>query len=226
MTHSIGVVGEHGIPALDVLEVANDRLGGTNVPPSAEVPLQVADPQDHLGDGGGPGVELQAEQLVGIDADPGQVHEHLALAQALQGVEDLALQALEVFEGHVEEVAGAAGGVEHPHPGQADLEGGDQLDGLGVFALFVQGEGGAVDRGPFLAQGLDDGGQDQALDVGPRGVVGAEAVALQGVQGAFEQGAEDGGLHMAPVGAAGVDQQVDLRLVERQGLGLVRRGRR
>ena len=78
-------------------------------------------------------------------------------------------------------------------------------------------------RSHFLAQGLDDGGQDQALDIGPRGVVGAEAVALQGVQGAFEQGAEDGGLDIAPVGTPSVDQQVDLRLVERQGLGLWKR---
>ena len=122
------------------------------------MPLQVADPQDHLGDGGGPRIELQAEQLVGIDADPGQVHEHLALAQALQGVEDLAFQTLEVFERHIEEVAGAAGGVEHPHIGQANLEAGDELDRLGVFGLFVQGEGGAVDRGPFLAERLDDRG--------------------------------------------------------------------
>ena len=126
-----------------------------------------------------------------------------------------------MFQGHVEEVAGAAGGVEHPHIGQAHLEGGDDPDGLRIFALFVQGKGGAVDRRPFLPQGLDDGGQDQALDIGPRGVVGAELVALLGVEGPFEQGAEDGGLHMAPVGLAGVDEQVDLSLVERQ-----RRGRR
>ena len=131
-----------------------------------------------------------------------------------------------MFQGDVEEVAGAAGGVQHPHIGQAHLEGGDEFDGLGVLALFVQGEGGAVDRGPFLAQGLDDGGQDQALDIGPRGVVGAELVALQRVQGALQQGAEDGGLHMAPVGPAGVDEQVDLVAVERQGLGLRRRARR
>ena len=131
-----------------------------------------------------------------------------------------------MFQGDVEEVAGAAGGVEDPHIGQAHLEGGDELDGLRVFALFVQGEGGAVHRGPLLAQGLDDRGQDQALHIGPRGVVGAELVALQGVEGAFEQGAEDGGLHMAPVGLAGVDEQVDLALVERQGSGLAQRARR
>jgi hypothetical protein len=44
------------------------------------------------------------------------------LAQALQGVEDLALQALEVFQGHVEEVAGAAGGVEHADGAELGVE--------------------------------------------------------------------------------------------------------
>ena len=132
--------------------------------------------------------------------------------------QDLALQALEMFQGHVEEVAGAAGGVQHPHIGKPHLEGGDQLDGLRVLALLVQGEGRAVHRGPLLAQGLDDGGQDQPFHIGPRGVVGAELVALLGVQGAFEQGAEDGGLHMAPVGLSGVDEQVDLGAVQGQGL--------
>ena len=43
-------------------------------------------------------------------------------------------------------------------------------------------------------------GQDEALDVGAGGVVGAELVAVAGVEGAFEEGAEDGGLDLAPVG--------------------------
>ena len=93
-----------------------------------------------------------------------------------------------MFQGHIEKVAGAAGGVEHAHVGQADLEGADQFDRLGVLALFVQAEGGAVDRGPFLAQGLDDGRQDQALDIGARGVVGAQLMPLQGVERALQAG--------------------------------------
>jgi len=50
--------------------------------------------------------------------------------------------------------------------------------------------------------------------------VGAKLVALQGIERALQQGAEDGGLDVAPVGAAGVDQEPDLVAVERQGLGL------
>jgi hypothetical protein len=40
--------------------------------------------------------------------------------------------------------------------------------------------------------------------------VGAEFVAFVGVEGAFEQGAEDGRFDLAPVVAGGVDQQLDL----------------
>ena len=65
-----------------------------------------------------------------------------------------------------------------------------------------RGEGGGAGVLPVGAEGLDEGGQDEALDVGARGVVGAELVALAGAEGAFEQGAEDGGLDLAPVGVA------------------------
>ena len=51
--------------------------------------------------------------------------------------------------------------------------------------------------------------------------MGAELVAVPGAQGAFEQGAEDGGLHVLPVGAGGVGQQVELGGVQRQGVGLL-----
>ena len=83
-----------------------------------------------------------------------------------------------MFQGDIEEVAGAAGGVQYRKPGEANLEGTDQPDRLGVLALLVQREGGAMDAGPFLAERRDDGGDDQALDIGARGVVGAEPVTL------------------------------------------------
>jgi hypothetical protein len=51
--------------------------------------------------------------------------------------------------------------------------------------------------------------------------VGAEGVAFERVEGAFEQGAEDGGFDLGPVGAGGFEQQVDLVAVERQNLGLL-----
>ncbi|SDD61981.1 hypothetical protein SAMN04488509_104180 [Aquimonas voraii] len=147
-----------------------------------------------------------------------------------------------MLERDVQKVAAATGGVEHAHAAQAVVEGA-QFGGCGIhrgallalqrvelarlqahcqqaFAqlgglLRVHAGGGAGD-GPLLAQGLDDGGQHQALDIGARGVVGAELVALGGVERALQQGAEDGRFDIAPVGARGFDQQLDLGPVERQ----------
>ena len=62
-----GVPGEDGVAVLDVVEVAQHRLGGGGAAVGAVVPLQVADPEHQLGDGGGPGVELDAEELVRVD---------------------------------------------------------------------------------------------------------------------------------------------------------------
>ena len=61
------------------------------------------------------------------------------------------------------------------------------------------GVGGGADVGPLGAQRLDDGGQHEALDVGAGRELGAELVALDRVQRALEQGAEDGRLDRLPV---------------------------
>jgi hypothetical protein len=116
---------EQGVAVLDVVEVADDGLGGMDGAAVAEVPLEGADPEDEFGDGGGAGVDLDAEELVGITVCAGEVEEGLAFAEGVEEVEDLALDALEVFEGDVEEVAGAAGGVEDAEVDEALVEGAD-----------------------------------------------------------------------------------------------------
>jgi hypothetical protein len=69
------VVGEDGVAALDVVEFFEDGLGRGRRAVDAEVPLEVADPEDEFGEGGGAGVELDAEDLVGIDGGALQVEE-------------------------------------------------------------------------------------------------------------------------------------------------------
>ena len=81
----------------------------------AEVPLQVADPQDHFGDGGGAGVDFQAQKLVGVDGVALHFEQILAFAEVGQGGEHFAFQAFHVFEGDVEEVAAAATPVTYLH---------------------------------------------------------------------------------------------------------------
>lgn len=92
-------------------------------------------------------------------------------------------------------------------------------DGVFLFACAIEGDGGGFDRIPLDAQRLDDGRDDEALDVGPRGVVGAELVALDGIEGALQQRAEDRGLDVAPVGARGFAEELELVFGERERVG-------
>lgn len=78
----------------------------------AEVPLEVADPEDEVGDGGGAGADFDAAELVGVDGEAGVFDGELGVGELGEEVVDLAFEAFEVFEGDVEEVSGAAGGVE------------------------------------------------------------------------------------------------------------------
>ena len=91
----------------------------------------------------------------------------------------------------------------------------------GELAALRQRDGGGLDVGPLLAQGLDDRRQDQPLDVGPGREVGAELVPLVLVEGSLQQRSEDGGLDLAPLLLAGVDQQAELLVGQRQRRGLL-----
>ena len=127
--------------------------GGRTLAAGAEVPLQVADPEDELGDGGGAGVDFDAEELVRVDGGALHLQHRLAFAQGVEGVEHLALEPLEVFEGDVEEVAGAAGGIEHAQPAEALVEGlRPRPPAFFVLPCFGQGHGGGVHGLPFRAQ--------------------------------------------------------------------------
>ena len=59
---------EDGVADFDVLEGSEDGVGG-EAAGASEVPLEVADPEDEFGDGGGAGVYFEAEELVGVDGE-------------------------------------------------------------------------------------------------------------------------------------------------------------
>jgi len=63
--------------------------------------------------------------------------------------------------------------------------------------------------------------EDEPLDVAAGRVVGSELVPLPGVEGAFEQGPEDGGLHHGPVLLGSVDEVDDLVGAQRQDGGVL-----
>ena len=126
-------------------------------------------------------------------------------------------ETLEVFQGDVQEIAGAARRVEDLDRAQAPAEVGEDRDGVGGLAGALQREGGGLHVGPILAERLDDGGDDEAFDVGAGRVVSAEGVALALIEGALQQRAEDGGLHIFPFGGGGEAEDVELLAVEREG---------
>src|ERR1017187_8506718 len=142
----------------------------------------------------------------------------LAFTETFQRIVDLRLQPLEVFQGHVKEVAGAASRIEDFDGAKMAAKVREQRDGFVGLAGAVEREGGGLYIAPVLAERLDDGGDDQALHVGARGVVRTQGVALTLVQRPFEQGSEDGGFHILPLGRGSEAEKVELVAVERQGL--------
>ena len=180
-----------------------------------EHPLDLADPYRDPRQLGGVGVDLEAQHVVGAGLDG-----ELAVQAEGFGVEVGAV--FEVFEGaqaEVQEVAGAAGGVEHAEvlePFEVA-----QKDALGVLhgllrtlaagLVFVDQRGEAGLGGvPLALQGLDEHRADELHDGLGVGVVGAQRGAHLGVEATLEEGAEDGGLDGGPIHLAGLEQRVDL----------------
>ena len=227
------VIGQHGVAVFDVAVVVHHGLGHAGQAARAHMPLQPADPQHQLGQGGGAGVEFDAAQLLQRDGLALQAQAVLRLAQRFELVHHLAFEALQMFQRHVQKIAAAAGRIQHAGGAElvvkaADLGAGFFQLGLTLLAVQLVGlarqhHGGGLGVGPVGAQRLDHGGQHQTLDVGARRVVRAQGVALGGVEGAFQQGAEDGRLHFLPVGAGGAQQAVDLRRGERQRVAVAGR---
>ncbi len=158
---------------------------------------------------------------MGIDGESGEVEAGLGPPEAGLGLLHLALQALHVLQGDVQEVPRAARRVEYPHLAQPAVKG-LQLGRGGVgLALLVESQRRDLDRRPLLAQGLHHGGEHQALHVGSGGVVRPQLVALRRVQRPLQQGAEDSRFHLLPVRPGGLEEQRDLALVQGQGGGLL-----
>lgn len=121
------------------------------------MPLQVTDPEHQFGHRGGAGVELDPEELVRIDGELLGL-QALGLAHAGQRFHDFGLDALEMFQRDVEEVARAASGVEHAQVAQALVELLQKLGGFQMLATVGGLPGLGSDLLPFAAQRFDEGG--------------------------------------------------------------------
>ena len=87
----LAVVFENGVPALDVVERLDDRLCGHSRAEGAEVPLKVTNPEHELGNGGGAGIDLDAEELVRVNGVTGSLENRLCFAQAVEHIADFPL---------------------------------------------------------------------------------------------------------------------------------------
>jgi hypothetical protein len=171
-------------------------------------PLQVADPDHHLGQLLGEWVDFDSQKLRGAD-----VGEQADVVGGGEG-DHLFFQVEQQVDGDVEEVAGAAGGVEDFDLGEAV-----QVVAQGIFELFAGGGGLAAwaafarrllhlgperqafgfGRVPFAPQRGHEHRLQQRENVGAARVVGADLRTLGRVQEAFEQGAEDRRFDVAPI---------------------------
>ena len=203
------VPGQHRVATFDVVKAADDRLGDVpQFPFRTQPPLQIADPQNQLGDDRGAGIDLQPQELARRHGDALHVEQHLAAADLPAHLQHLGLQAHQMLQADVEEVARSAGRIEHAQARQAALKRIHLGQGFLTIALVGQARGRGLHRFPLGAQRLNQRRQHQALDVGARGKVRAQLVPLGRIEGALQQGAENGRFHVAPIGLRGFDQQL------------------
>jgi hypothetical protein len=144
-------------------------------------------------------------------------------------LDGLPLEVLQRLQGHEQEVAAPARGVEHAHPAQALQEGLEDRR----WVLRVAGRAGdplarqeelrdaRLHLGVLGAQRSDHDGLHELPDLLAGRVVGAELSTTIGVEPALEEGPEDRGLDLRPVEATDLEEGADLGLGEREDVGRV-----
>ena len=198
------------VPALDGVEGLQDRIAGF---PEAVAPhpLDLPDPDRHARQLGRVGVELDP-----LDVGRADFRERPLEAPQRLGLElDAVLEVLERLQRQVQEVARAAGRVEHRESPQAVEEcpvpplgvvqplraGGARLGRFGALQL---GRDGGLLGIPLGEQRPDHHRVDEQHDLVPVGVVRPELGALVGIEASFEQCAEDGRVDLRPVEVGGI----------------------
>jgi hypothetical protein len=103
------------------------------------------------------GLSSRPRNWCGSTVRPSASQAALAVAQLVEQVEHFAFQALHVLQGDIEEVAGAAGRVEHAHLAEAVVEAvqfGARRIGHRQVQQFAQLAGEALRVGEFGAVGV------------------------------------------------------------------------
>lgn len=163
------------------------------------MPLQIAKPDDQLGDGGSARILLNAQELVRIDGLAVEPCKAFLSAERHDRLQHLTLKALHEFEGDIEEVARAARRIEHAGLAKLIVEGADDRARFIEFLLAVQPLGRGLRHMPVLHQRLDDGGHYQPFDERTRRIVSTKPSALLLVQRLLQQRTENRRLDLPPV---------------------------
>src|SRR4051812_26935682 len=120
------------------------------------MPLKIADPENELGDGGGAGIDFDAEELVRVHGMRFAEFEFETFAEGGGDIEDFAFQPFEMFECDVEEIAGTASRVEDFDLAKMIVE--SVYFGARFLEVASAGvsDGGRADTFPFGAERFDD----------------------------------------------------------------------
>jgi len=232
---------EQGVHEVEVVELLEDRGCGDRVAVAA-MPLEESDPEGHLRQLVGIGIDLDAVELPGADrGKEGGLH-----SIGTREEDDLLFQILKALEGDVEEVARAAGGVEDMDAGETDekgvLEDGGFAEGLaeggagqnlprgaGLRILFpgLQEIGNRGAEGiPFPAEWGEQHRLNEIFNVAASGVFRAKGGAGGGIKSSLKECAEDRGIDRSPVEPGSLMNGGDLRALQLQHDGIGTRGRR
>jgi hypothetical protein len=129
------------------------------------MPLEITDPKDELGDGGGARIDFDTEELVWVNRMGLAEFEAETFAKRGSDIEDFSFQPFEMFKSYVKEVARAAGRVEDSDLAKVIVEGVDFGACFFEVARTGMGDGGPANALPFGAERFDHGREDETLDI-------------------------------------------------------------
>jgi hypothetical protein len=94
------------------VEIAYNRDSRLHVSSGTKVPLQITNPKDEISERCGSRIDVDAKKLVRVNSATHMFKRGLGVAERGERFKNFTFETLEVFESNVEEVAGAAGGIE------------------------------------------------------------------------------------------------------------------
>src|SRR4051794_23774328 len=109
---------------------------------------------------------------------------------------------------HIKKIATPASWVEHENVAELFKKSPYLLPRFRELVPFGERYRGGFNRFPLAAEGLDDGRENEPLDVGTRGVMSPKFVPVDGVKGSLEERSKNRRFHGPPIGFGCVDDKL------------------